>query len=141
MVQEGAPVTAVSDEEASMTLAEIKRRIQAGQAYYVTNHYITRTDHPCYGTRWACVLKTTSTGVYLSAPEGRAESQWPAFKWPKASQVQADDDGTIRLYGGGCNQAPDELFLTLTPDTCEECREPMSNVPHAGHPETCSRHR
>jgi hypothetical protein len=107
------------------TLAEIKRAVQPGQVYDVTNHYITRTSHPCYGTRRDTITAVTGSSFRW------ASTQW-ATKWPRASQVQMDADGTIRLYGGGAGQKPDELFLTLTPVAaaapvswaCEDCDWP-----------------
>jgi len=91
-----------------MTLAEIKRRVQAGQVYDVTNHYIKRTDHPCFGTRHETIAEVNGSSFRF------ASSRW-GISWPKAAQAQMDADGTIRLYGGGAGQAADELFLTLTP--------------------------
>jgi hypothetical protein len=96
-----------------MTLAEIKRRVQPGQVYDVTNHFITRTDHPSYGTTRRAVTRVTSKRFYLSArPPGSGESE---VDWPPAAQAQMDPDGTIRLYGGGLGQQPGDLFLTLVP--------------------------
>jgi hypothetical protein len=89
-----------------MTLTEIKRGFVPGQRYAVTNHYITREDHPCYGTREVAVERVTSGGLWL-APGGRVP-------WPKASQAQ-QHDGEIRFYGGGIAQASDEPFLTFQP--------------------------
>jgi hypothetical protein len=90
------------------TLAEVKRAIRPGAAYDVTNHYITRADHPCYGTRRDTVAAVTGSSFRW------ASSQW-ATKWPKATQVQMDGDGTIRLYGLGAGQQADEPFLTMRP--------------------------
>jgi hypothetical protein len=117
-----------------MTLAEIKRRVETGQFYDVTNHYITRPGHPSFGTTRRVVVRTTTSRIYLSMAAadlepGHAE---PAreIDWPKARQVQMDDDGVIRLYGGGAGQDPGDLFLTLVPVTdgvrvrCPACTEP-----------------
>lgn len=101
-----------------MTLTAVKHLVQPGQVYDVTNHYITRTDHPAYGTTRRKVTKVTGSSVYLGyvLPSGDVVSaEWPTFAWPKASQVQADDDGTVRLYGMGAGQPADALFLTLKP--------------------------
>jgi hypothetical protein len=49
-----------------MTLAEIKRRVQPGQVYDITNHYITRPDHPSYGTTRRFVVRTTQARIYMS---------------------------------------------------------------------------
>ncbi len=88
-----------------MTAAEIKKEFVAGHEFSVTNHYITREDHPCFGTRQVSVERVTSSSVYL-APGGRVP-------WPRASQMIRDADGTIRFFGGGVGQAADELFLTF----------------------------
>lgn len=98
-----------------MTLSATKASVSPGQVYDVTNHYITRTDHPCFGTNRRTVVKTTGSSVYMTIEPGGRAPKWPTFQWPKAAQVQMDDDGTIRLYGGGIGQAADELFLTLKP--------------------------
>lgn len=96
-----------------MTLAEIKRMVQPGQVYNVTNHYITRPEHPNYGTTRRTVTRVTGQRVYLEREgEGQRERE---VEWPKAAQVQADPDGTIRLYGGGGGQGPSDLFVTLAP--------------------------
>ncbi|MEV1170835.1 hypothetical protein [Nonomuraea sp. NPDC049784] len=97
-----------------MTLAEIKRRVQPGQVYDVTNHYITRTDHPAYGTTRRSVTRVTNYRFYMAEAAGGRESP---IEWPKAAQVSIDADGVIRLCGGGVSQKPDEPFLTLTPVT------------------------
>lgn len=91
-----------------MTLAQIRRAVKPGQVYDVTNHYIKRTDHPCYGTRRETIAEVNGTSFRF------ASSRW-GTKWPKATQSQMDADGTIRLYGGGHGQSAGDLFLTLTP--------------------------
>ena len=101
-----------------MTLAEIKRRVQAGQVYDVTNHFITRQDHASFGT-----TRRVVTGPWPAAstcrwrpPTSKGHAKLAReIDWPKASQVQMDDDGVIRLYGGGAGQDPSDLFLTLVP--------------------------
>jgi hypothetical protein len=97
-----------------VSLAAIKRSVVAGQVYDVTNHYITRVDHPAYGTTRRTVARVTGSSVYMAAAGGEVPP-WPAFKWPRASQVAARPGGVILLYGGGAGQQPDELFLALTP--------------------------
>jgi hypothetical protein len=94
------------------SLAEIKRRVQAGSVYDVTNHYIQRPDHPSFGTQRREVMRVSASRFYLSH---RTRPDGAPVDWPKAAQVQMDDDGTIRLYGGGVSQGPDDLFLTLVP--------------------------
>jgi hypothetical protein len=94
-----------------MTLMQIKALVKPGNVYDVTNHYIKRQDHPGFGTTRRTVSRVTSDRVYLQR-EGMRESP---VAWPRAAQVQADPDGTIRLYGCGGGQAPEDLFLTLKP--------------------------
>ena len=97
-------------------LNRIKASVAPGMVYDVTNHYITRKDHSAYGTTRRKVTKTTGTSVYMiyvDHPE--TEARWPTFKWPKAAQVDMDDQGRIRLYGMAAGQGPHDLFLTLTP--------------------------
>jgi len=95
-----------------MTLAEIKRRVQPGQKYDVTNHYITHADHPGYGTTRRTVTRVTASRFYMAQAAGGREA--PVY-WPKAAQVSIDADGVIRLRGGGAGQKPEQPFLTLAP--------------------------
>ena len=96
-------------------LATIKAAVCPGRIFDVTNHLITRPDHPLSGTTRRTVTRTTRQRFYLSHPHpDRDEGE---VTWPKAAQVQMDGDGTIRLYGGGLGQDPDDLFLTLVPVT------------------------
>jgi hypothetical protein len=128
-----------------MTLAETKRCVQAGQVYDVTNHFITRQDHPSFGTTRRAVVGTTASRIYMSMAAadlepGHAEPA-RAIAWPKAPQVQMDDDGVIRLYGGGAGQDPGDLFLTLVPVKngvrvrCPECTDPEHD--RCGNDATC----
>jgi hypothetical protein len=94
------------------SLAEIKRRVQPGQVYDVTNHYLTRADHVGYGTTRRTVTRTTASRIYMKLAAGGREM---LIDWPKASQVSIDAEGVIRLCGGGVSQKPDLPFLTLTP--------------------------
>lgn len=93
-----------------MTLAAIKRLVQPGQVFDVTNHYLTRVDHPAYGTTRRTVTRVTGSRFYLAYDNGK-ESY---VDWPKAAQVSASPDGSeIALRGAGIGQRPDEPFLTL----------------------------
>jgi hypothetical protein len=109
------------------TLAAIKRSMQAGHEYDVTNHYITRPDHASYGTQRRTLVKVNGSALWLT---NQAHPEGARVEWPKAGQAEMDDDGTVRLYGGGTGQKPDELFLTLVPvrqpaepiqRTCDDC--------------------
>lgn len=94
-------------------LADAKRLVTAGKVYDVTNHYITRETHPSFGTNRRTVTRVTSDRFYLTQPT-RHDGESPV-PWPKAAQVQVDEDGTVRLFGGGTSQGPGDLFLTLVP--------------------------
>lgn len=97
-----------------MPLTAIKTTVQRGMVFDVTNHFITRPEHSCFGTTRRRVARVTTTSVYMTQQDGSTRP-YPTFTWPRATQVQMDPDGTIRLYGGGAGQGPDDLFLTLTP--------------------------
>lgn len=87
-------------------LTEFRAWIKPGMDIEITNHYISREDHPCYGTRTAHIDKVNSASYYLDG------SQWPS-KFPKASQIKRDETGAFLIYGGGASQKSDELFLTI----------------------------
>jgi hypothetical protein len=98
-------------------LGQVKEAIRPGRQFDVTNHYISREAHP--GHPWAGTTRRTigdvnSAAFYFELPAGDnpANGRRP---WPKASQVELDGDGTIRLFGGGAGQQPGDLFLTLVP--------------------------
>jgi hypothetical protein len=100
-----------------MTLAEVKRGFVPGQRYAVTNHYIDREDHPCYGTREVTIERVTTGGVWIRSGDGDAER----IEWPKAGQIVHLPNRTptpgraVRFNGGGINQGPDDPFLTFVP--------------------------
>lgn len=85
-----------------MTLAAIKRLFNPGQVVYVTNHYITRQEHPCFGTRERTVAKATSSHLHFEGFSG--------VPWPKAGSIQVDGGGAVRWM-----DFPNEgdLFLTI----------------------------
>lgn len=96
------------------TLASIKRSFEAGQRYRVTNHYITKPDHVCYGTQERTVLKATTAGLTLSLdnhPDEYHRANGSHVDWPKAADAERDDDGTVRFYWNRGNGR--ELFLTF----------------------------
>lgn len=97
-----------------MTAKAIRAEIAPGAVFDVTNHYITREDHPCHGTQRRTIVRTNTAAFYVSLDgvPGHTESR---VDWPRASQIERDQDGTIRMYGGGAGQKPGELFLTLAP--------------------------
>lgn len=87
-------------------LSEFKAAMKPGAVIEVTNHYVTREDHPSFGTTSRTVAKVNSASMYTSA------SPWP-MKWPKASQIKSTDSGAWQWFGGGAGQGPDDLFLTV----------------------------
>lgn len=87
-----------------MTLTAIRALFKSGQVVTVTNHYINRPEHPCYGTQRRTIARVSSSHLTFT------ESGCVA--WPKASQVKADGR-TVQLFGGGIGQAPTDLFLTI----------------------------
>lgn len=91
------------------TLSEVKARFTVGSRWAVTNHYVTREDHPAFGTTERTVTRATSGRVYL-ARDGEGESE---VDWPKASQVTVDSDGTVTFYSHP--RMPGQAFLTLKP--------------------------
>ncbi len=94
-----------------MTLAQIRALFRPGQVVTVTNHYLTRADHPCFGTHPRTVQRVTSTGLWLDTG-GRVA-------WPKAPEISVRDCGTtydVHFYGGGIGQQPTDAFLTITLD-------------------------
>lgn len=91
-----------------MTLADLKRLLAAGSEWDVTNHYINRPDHPCFGTKRRVIVRNTTGGFWLSHPEMPNGNR---IAWPKAAQVR-EENGAVLIFG---HPTPDALFLTLTP--------------------------
>jgi hypothetical protein len=87
-----------------MTKAQIRALFRPGQTVRVTNHYITREDHPCFGTQTRTVAKVTTTSLWFTATGN--------VQWPRVDQVETED-GIVRLFGGGIGQQPTDLFLTI----------------------------
>lgn len=102
-----------------MNLSQIKKSVQPGDVFDVTNHYITREDHPSFGTSRREVTRVTANRVYLASADGTTSvdgTPWESeINWPKASQVHSADGDTIEITGGGVSQrkTPDAPFLTL----------------------------
>lgn len=90
-----------------MTAAEIKRTVHTGDVFDVTNHYITRENHPCYGTNRRTVLAVNGSSFTLSNERGPQPSRVP---WPKARGIELAPDGAILIYD---HPKQGDLFLTL----------------------------
>lgn len=84
-----------------MSLANIKRKFTPGQVVTVTNHFINREDHPCFGTRQRTITKVTGSHLHFDVGG--------SLPWPKASQI-TEQDGVVRWFG---HPTPDALFLTI----------------------------
>jgi hypothetical protein len=84
-----------------MSVRSAREMFAPGERVRVTNHYITREDHPCYGTREAMVARSTTAGLTLE-PGGHTP-------WPKAGQLEHGLK-TMTLYG---HPKEDDLFLTI----------------------------
>lgn len=81
--------------------AAIKRSIRVGDVFDVTNHYITRIDHPSHGTTRRKVVRVNPTGITFDIG---GHSYWPA-----ASEI-SEVDGVIEITG---HPKPGDRFLTL----------------------------
>ena len=84
-----------------MTLAAIRKLFVPGRVVTVTNHFITRPDHPCFGTRTRTVTKVTSSHLHFDVGG--------SVPWPKAANVTADN-GVVRFHNW---PKPGDLFLTI----------------------------
>lgn len=91
------------------SLAVARAVIIEGAQFDVTNHYINREDHPCFGTQRRTIMKVNSASVWLSHPDYPEGDRVP---WPKAPQVEIHADGRVQFYG---HPHADDLFLTFTP--------------------------
>ena len=92
-----------------MTLVEIKRRLQPGQVYAVTNHRLG----PEFGPVTARVARLAGKyGFYLEHALGESK-----INWPPARHATRDEDGSIHLRGTGVHAG--EPYLTLVPVTNE----------------------
>ena len=90
-----------------MTLTEIKRRVQPGQVYAVTNH----RNESVFGQVTVRVKRISgSYGFYVEHALGESK-----ITWPPARHVTLDADGTLHLRGVG--EQAGQPFLTLVPVT------------------------
>ncbi len=91
-----------------MKLVDLRNRLAEGTEWNVTNHYINRPDHPCYGTNRRTILRSTSGGFWLSHETMEKGNLIP---WPKAADIE-EQDGAILIRGFPSSK---DMFLTLTP--------------------------
>lgn len=84
-----------------MTKTAIQRRFAPGQVVSVTNHFINRPDHPCFGTRERTIAKVTSSHLHFTETRH--------VPWPKAEHLTVDGN-TVQFWGF---PKPNDLFLTI----------------------------
>ena len=87
-----------------LSLKAIRALFAPGDVVTVTNHYITRADHPCYGTQQRIIAKVSSSHLHFT--------ESGHVPWPKATQIALYGDA-VKFYGGGLGQGPTDLFLTI----------------------------
>lgn len=92
------------------TTADIKARFVDGRRVLVTNHYIDRPDHPCYGTRETTIVAPNSSSIGLPAADPDAHRSVERLAWPKAVQLVEQADGRVEFYG---HPMAGDLFLTF----------------------------
>lgn len=92
--------------------AALRDRIKPGDVFDVTNHYIKREDHACFGTKRRVITRVNSSAFYWTIEGHDKENRQ---EWPKVSAFSVESDGTISLLGGGVGQRPADPFLTLVP--------------------------
>lgn len=91
------------DFAAKSPLQQLKALLVAGTDIEVTNHYITREDHPCFGTTARTVAKANSGSWYY-------EGQKWGNPWPKAGDVKQINASTFEQYG---HPHAGDLYLTI----------------------------
>lgn len=85
---------------------EVRRLFEPGQSWDVENHYITRVDHPCFGTTRRVVEAVNTSGLRF-APLGDARAE--TLKWPRSAEL-VEVGGVVSWSG---HPAPGMLFLSL----------------------------
>jgi hypothetical protein len=88
-----------------MTASQIKRLFQPGQVVTVTNHYINKPDHPCFGTHPRTIAKVSGSHLHFTWAD-RTDS----VPWPKAANLRVNDSGAVEFHGFPVDGA---LFLTI----------------------------
>jgi hypothetical protein len=86
-----------------MTFAEIRRGVQPGQEYVVTNAQV-----PELGPVLARVARVSGDAFYLTHPLGETR-----VTWPPSRHVEREADGTLHIRGTGVHTG--RPFLTLVP--------------------------
>ncbi len=86
-----------------MILRAARETFITGDKVVVTNHYITREDHPCFGTREAQVVFSNTGGLTLE-PGGRTS-------WPKSANLKVET-GRLELWERD-GRDPGVLFLEI----------------------------
>lgn len=90
------------------TLAAVKRAVRPGQFWTVTNHFVTRPEHPGFGAIRSEIISVTSGGFRLSRhPDDRVGTE---IRWPDAGRVRLGDGGAITI-----SAATGGPFVTMVP--------------------------
>lgn len=97
-------------------LTDFKAMFTPGAVVDVTNHYISKESHPCFGTTRRTVTRATGSRVYFDGPGSRGGE----MDFPKAAALSVTigpdggrDGKSWYVYGGGAAQAAGDLFLTV----------------------------
>lgn len=102
-------------------LAALRRLMVPGAVVDITNHYIERPDHPCFGTTRRKITAANSSSWSYFEPAHNSDH---SVKWPKASDVVPNEDGSFDIYG---HPKAGDLFLTIHPVVCcSECGEALA---------------
>ncbi len=105
------PAAAPAPRPRRMPLTAVRETVRPGTVWDVTN-YCVPEGNPLHGTTRRTVTRAAAGRFYLSIPgTGGGESR---VDWPRASQVDVDADGTIRLHDG-TDREPGKVYLTLAP--------------------------
>lgn len=86
-----------------MSRAAILRQFEPGQRWRVTNHYISRADHPCYGTRERTIERISASHLYFT--------ETGSVPLPRAAHIE-HEPGIVRFYWDHAGKKRD-LLLTL----------------------------
>ena len=92
-------------------LTDFKATMRPGAVVDVTNHFITREDHECFGTTRRTITNANTSSWSYYEP---AHDSDHAMKWPLARNIFRSEMGTFQIFG---HPKDGDLFLTITPIT------------------------
>lgn len=73
------------------TKREMVETFAPGDRVTVTNHWITRPDHPCYGTRTDTVARVNAGAITFE--------QGGRVPWPPAARLEQPEPGRVVIIG------------------------------------------